>query len=246
MDEQLGRLLREVDRKKTELNERSRPAPEVVESHQERFLYESVFLNNTMEGNQLTADEVELVLKEDAVIAGKPLSDHMMVFGYRNAMRLADSYVEQQRRIGEYELFMLHARMLIDKPEMAGEYRAYNLMIKGHRPTSHEKIAQKMAQLVEAQPPEYAHTIESTAFFHLRLAKIHPFGDGNGRVGRLIINIMLEQAQLPPVIIRIEDRPAYYAALNAYDGLDGNRQVQPMQVLLAELVIRELDILLAL
>jgi Fic family protein len=245
MSEQLGRLLREVDRKKMELNEKTSPAPQVLEAYQEQFFIESVYLNNTMEGNRLTADEVLQVLQNDAVIAGKPLSDHMMLAGYRDAMKLADRYVVQNRLIGEHEICRLHARLLIDKPDIAGEYRSFNLMIKGHRPTAHEKINQKMAQLTAARPPEYTHPIESISYFHLRLEKIHPFGDGNGRVGRLIINIMLEQNGFPAVVVRMEDRPEYYAALNAYDGLDGNRQVLPMQIFLAELVNRELDTRLA-
>jgi Fic family protein len=246
MGEELGRLLREVDRKKMQLAERPHPAPEAMDAYEERFLFESVYFNNTMEGNQLTAQEVEAVLKYDQVATGKPLSDHLMLVGYSQAIQLAQQYVAQRRRLGELEVCRLHSRMLIDKPEIAGEYRNYNLMIKGHRPTSFEKISLKMAQLVEKRPSEYAHAIESTAFFHLRLEKIRPFGDGNGRVGRLIINIMLEEAGLPGVIIRIEDRPTYYAALNAYDGLDGNRQVLPMQLFLAEMVNRHLDELLAL
>jgi len=246
MSEQLGRLLREVDRKQHELSEKPNPAPEVMDAYEEQFFIESVYLNNTMEGNQLTAEDVHRVLREDQVVAGKPLSDHLMLVGYRDAMALASRYVAQKRLIGEHELCLLHARMLIDKPELAGVYRDFNLMIKGHRPTAHEKINLKMAELTEARPSAYTHAIESTAFFHLRLEKIHPFGDGNGRVGRLIINIMLEQAGLPPVIVRLDDRPAYYAALNAYDGLDGNRQILPMQLFLAELVNRELDTLLAL
>jgi len=245
MGDELGRLLREVDRKKMELAERPEVAPNARDAYEERFLYESIFFNNTMEGNQLTAAEIRQVLTDDVVIAGKPLSDHIALVGYRDAMRLSDRYIQQQRRITEHEIRRLHACMLIDKQEMAGEYRTYNLMIQGHRPTSYEKVGLKMQQLTEAKPSEHAHPIESIAWFHLRLEKIHPFGDGNGRVGRLIINIMLEQAGFPAVIIRDTDRECYYEALNAYDGLDGNPQVLPMQLLLGQLVSRHLDELLA-
>jgi Fic family protein len=246
MSELLGQLLREVDRKKMELEAKPTPAVEVIEAYEEQFLYQSVYFNNTLEGNQLTSDEVIRVLSNDQVVADKPLSDHMMLVGYRDAMSLAQQYVTQNRRIDEYEVCRLHARLLIDKPDIAGDYRDYNLMIKGHRPTAHEKISTKMAELSAARPPEHAHPIESTSYYHLRLEKIHPFGDGNGRVGRLIINIMLEQAGFPAIIIRETDRPEYHAALNAYDGLDGSRQVLPMHILLATLVNRELDTLLAL
>jgi hypothetical protein len=57
---------------------------------------------------------------------------------------------------------------------------------------------------------------------------------------------MLEEAGYPQIIVLVEDKQRYYGALNAYDGLDGNPQVEPMQLFLAELVIRQLDELLAL
>ena len=246
MGDELGRLLREVDRKKMELAERPDPAPEALEAYEERFLFESVYYNNTMEGNQLSLDEIKEALLNDVVIANKPLSDHIAIVGYRDAMRLAQVYVDSNRRITEHEIKRLHAQMMIDKQDISGEYRSFNLTIQGHRPTSYEKVGQKMQKLAESKPPEYAHIIESAAFFHLRLEKIHPFADGNGRVGRLIINIMLEQAGLPPIIIYAEDRPAYYEALNAYDGLDGKPQTLPMQLLLAKLASRHLDELLEL
>ena len=84
------------------------------------------------------------------------------------------------------------------------------------------------------------------AFFHLRLEKIHPFGDGNGRVGRIIINIMLAQEGYPQVCFDLSEKERYYKALEAYDGLHGNPQLEPMKMYLAELVIRQLDALLAL
>ncbi len=69
---------------------------------------------------------------------------------------------------------------------------------------------------------------------------------GNGRVGRIIINTMLAQAEYPQVIFDVNEKERYYTALEAYDGLQGNPQVEPMQIFLAELVIRQLDELLEL
>ncbi|MDR0309098.1 MAG: Fic family protein [Coriobacteriales bacterium] len=246
MSEELEVLLREADRKKAELAEKPELAPEAEEACRERFLYESVYCNNAIEGNQLILEEVERLLKNDEVVAGKSLSDHVSIVGYRDAMLLCDYYVRQDMRISEHEIRKLHYRMLINRQDISGEYRNFNMMIKGHRPTSPEKISYKMLQLVEAKPTEHAHPIETTAFFHLRIEKIHPFADGNGRVGRLLINVMLEQAGYPAVIIKPDDRMEYYQALDAYDGLNGNPQVKPMQVLLAKLVNRRLDELLAL
>ncbi|MDR0347535.1 MAG: Fic family protein [Coriobacteriales bacterium] len=246
MSDELDVLLREVDRKKAEFGLRPPLAPDADEAYQERFLFDSIYHSNAIEGNSLTRDEVERVLTANAVVEGKTLSDHVAVLGYRDATLLGQRYVREKTRITEHEIKNLHHRMLIDQQAVGGEYRNYNLMIHGHRPTSYEKVPYKMLQLCDARPSEDRHPIESIAFFHLRLEKIHPFGDGNGRVGRVIINIMLEQLGYPAVIVRVDDRQAYYEALNAYDGLDGNPRVQPMQLFLTRLVSRHLDELLAL
>lgn len=246
MSDELDVLLREVDRKKAELGLRPPLAPDADEAYQERFLYDSIFHSNAIEGNRLTREEVERVLTSNEVVEGKSFSDHVAVLGYRDAVLLGQRYVRDNTRITEHEIKNLHHRMLIDQQEVGGEYRNYNLMIHGHRPTSYEKVPYKMLQLCDARPSEDKHPLESIAFFHLRLEKIHPFGDGNGRVGRVIINIMLEQLGYPAVIVTNDDKQAYYEALNAYDGLDGNPRVEPMQTFLTKLVSRQLDELLAL
>ena len=245
MSEELDVLLREVDKKKAELGIKQ-IAPDADEAYKERFLFDSIYHSNAIEGNTLTREDVERVLTEDQVIEGKSFGDHVAVLGYRDAILLGQRFVRDNTRISEHEIKRLHKRMIIDRQEVGGEYRNYNMMIHGHRPTSYEKVPYKMLQLVEAKPSEGRHPLESIAFFHLRLEKIHPFGDGNGRIGRILINVMLEQIDYPGVIVSLDDKQRYYEALNAYDGLDGNPRVVPMQLLLAELVIRQLDELLAL
>ena len=246
MSDELDVLLRRVDKKKAELGLKVPLAPDAEEAYRERFLFENIYHSNAIEGNSLTLEEVKRVLENDEVVAGKPLSDHLSVVGYRDATLLAQRYGNDGVRITEHEIKKLHYQMLIDQQQTSGEYRNYNLMIRGHRPTSYEKVPYKMLQLVEPKPKEDHHPIEYVAFFHLRLEKIHPFGDGNGRVGRLIVNAQLEQFGYPAVIITVEDKQRYYEALEAYDGLTGNPQVVPFQLLLAELVERQLDELLAL
>ena len=246
MSDELDALLREVDKKKAELGLKPQMAPDAEDAYRERFLFDSIYQSNAIEGNKLTRDEVEGVLLNNQVIAGKSLSDHVAVLGYRDALRLGRRYVCDNTHIGEHEIKKLHYKMLIDQQDVSGEYRHYNLMIHGHRPTSYQKVPLKMQELAESKPSGRCHPIEDIAFFHLRLEKIHPFGDGNGRVGRLIINIMLEQQGYPAIIITLDDRAEYFAALNAYDGLDGNPSVMPMRILLAKLVLRHLDALLAL
>ena len=248
MSEELDVLIRNADKKKAALGIKVPLSPELEAAYQERFLYASIYNSLAIEGNSLTEAEIERVLTMNEVIAGKSLTDHLSVVGYRDAMLLARQYANAQTRIGEHEIRKLHYRLLIDQQDVSGEYRNYNLMVRRRRPTSYEKIAYKMHELVESISAlaEEQHSIEIAAFFHLRFEKIHPFGDGNGRVGRLIINMMLEKEGFPAVIFSYDEKGDYYAALEAYDGLAGNPDVEPMKLFLAKLVNRRLDELLAL
>ncbi|MDR2109321.1 MAG: Fic family protein [Coriobacteriales bacterium] len=245
MSEELDVLIRKAEKLKAELEGKDL-APDVLDAYQERFLYQSIYHSAAIEGNQLSLTEVTSILTENSVIPGKTLSDHLIIVGLRDATLLARKLLEAKTRISEHEIHKLHCQLLIDQQALSGQYRNYNVMIRGHRPTAYEKVPYKMLQLVESHPSEGRPPIESIAFFHLRLEKIHPFGDGNGRVGRLLINLMLEEAGYPAVIIRVEDKERYYEALEAYDGLRGNPRVEPMQLLLAELVIAQQQTLLAL
>ena len=246
MSEELDLLIREADKKKAQLAQKS-CAPDIYDAYQERFLFTDIYNSLAIEGNELSKEEMETILTSDSVVANKSLSDHLSVVGYRDAILQSREYVSYNTRITEHEIRKLHYKLLITQQQVSGEYRNYNMMIRGHRPTSYEKVPYKMVQLVERVfAPEDEHPIEAIAFFHLRLEKIHPFGDGNGRVGRILINTMLAQNEYPQVIFDANQKERYYKALEAYDGLQGNPQIEPMQILLAQLVIKELDELLAL
>ena len=247
MSEKLDLLIREADQKKARFAERTPLAPDVLEDYQERFLFADIYNSLAIEGNELTRSEIERILDYNEVVPGKTLSDHLGVVGYRDAIIQAREYIANGTRITEHEIRKLHCKLLISHQPLCGEYRNYNLMIRGHRATSYEKIPYKMLQLVDKVGiPEGEHPLAATAFFHLRLEKIHPFGDGNGRVGRLVVNTMLAQAGYPQVIFALEQKQRYYQALEAYNGLQGNPQVEPMQIFLTELVITQMDRLLEL
>ena len=248
MNEELDALIRQADKKKAALGIRPALAPEIEDAYQERFLYASIYNSLAIEGNSLSEAEIRRVLTMNEVIADKTLADHLSVVGYRDAMLLARQYANAQTRVTEHEIRKLHYRLLIDQQDVSGEYRNYNLMVRRRRPTSYEKIACKMHELVESVGvlAEEQHPIEIAAFFHLRFEKIHPFGDGNGRVGRLVINLMLEKEGFPAVIFPYDQKADYYTALEAYDGLAGNPDVVPMKLFLAKRVNCQLDELLTL
>ncbi|MBQ4619388.1 MAG: Fic family protein, partial [Clostridia bacterium] len=114
-----------------------------------------------------------------------------------------------------------------DRPEDRGVYRRIPVRIMGayHVPPDPILVPEQMENLVaEFASNKKLHPIERAALFHLRFEGIHPFVDGNGRTGRLILNLMLMQAGYPPINVKYSDRKRYYEAFDAYykDKIIGN------------------------
>ena len=82
------------------------------------------------------------------------------------------------------------------------------------------------------------HEMERIAWFHLNFEGIHPFIDGNGRTGRLILNFDLMQHGYPPINVKFTDRKRYYEAFDAYYR---DNDARPMVIMLAEYVEERVD-----
>lgn len=123
----------------------------------------------------------------------------------------------------------------MDRPEDKGIYRRIPVRIMGtyHEPPQPYLIAPQMEQLVAEFEKMRRHPIESAALFHLKFEGIHPFIDGNGRTGRLVLNFTLMQHGYPPINVKFSDRKRYYDCFDSYYR-DGN--AGPMVELVAEYV----------
>jgi len=98
-------------------------------------------------------------------------------------------------------------------------YRRIPVRIMGayHEPPDPILVPEQMEKLVaEFSNDKKLHPIERAALFHLKFEGIHPFVDGNGRTGRLILNLMLMQAGYPPINVKYSDRKRYYEAFDDY------------------------------
>jgi Fic family protein len=214
-----NKLLQSILGKKQALD-RYRPLPPaIVKKLEEEFSIAWTYNSNAIEGNTLTLQETEIVLNTGVTIGGKTVNEHFEVINHKNGIDFVKSLVAQKEPLTEDTVKQLHALILqsIDDTE-AGHYRRQNVRILGarHIPPQSLKIPRLMSEFIAwfheneytLSPPELA------AEIHYKLVMIHPFIDGNGRVARLLMNLILMKHGYPPAIILKVDRKRYYRVLN--------------------------------
>ncbi|MBQ8954382.1 MAG: Fic family protein [Clostridia bacterium] len=210
-------MLSQIDRKKAELDGR-RPLTEgELERLNEEFTVEYTYNSNAIEGNTLTLRETDLVLR-GLTIDRKPLKDHMEAVGHKEAFDYVRELVKENVPLTESVIKQIHYLVLADKKDDRGVYRRIPVRIVGarHEPVQPYLIEPKMEQLLLNYAANEDHIVTKLARFHIEFEGIHPFIDGNGRTGRLLVNLELMKAGYPPIDIKFADRVAYYNAFDAY------------------------------
>lgn len=210
-------LLDMIERKKKELDTR-RPLTEgEVSRLTEEFVVEYTYNSNAIEGNTLTLRETDMVLR-GLTIGMKPLKDHMEAVGHKEAFEFITELVKDNVQMSESIIKKIHYLVLADKKDDRGVYRRVPVRIMGaqNEPVQPYLIQPKMEQLMIDFSESTDHIITKLARFHIEFEGIHPFIDGNGRTGRLLVNLELMKAGFPPIDIKFTDRIAYYNAFDEY------------------------------
>lgn len=234
-------LLERIDALRRKLANLRPLTPAEVEALREVFLVEHTYNSNAIEGNTLTLQETSLVL-QGMTIDQKPLKDHLEVVGYKEAFEYMEELAKIDKPLTEYDIRVIHALVLAHRKEDSGQYRRVPVRIAGAltEPAQPYMIEPMLSELLEDMQNKYAklHVVEQTALFHLRFESIHPFIDGNGRTGRLLMNLQLIRAGLPPVNVKFTDRRKYYEAFDSYAR---NGSAEAMTVLVAEYLAEKLQ-----
>lgn len=210
-------LLEIIDRKKIELDSRRPLTAGEVERLNEEFTVEYTYNSNAIEGNTLTLRETDMVLR-GLTIDQKPLKDHMEAVGHKEAFDFVRELVQNNTPMSERVIQQIHYLVLADKREDRGVYRRVPVRIMGaqHEPVQPYLIQPRMEQLMLSYAESTEHIVRKLARFHIEFEGIHPFIDGNGRTGRLLVNLELMKAGYPPIDIKFTDRVAYYKAFDEY------------------------------
>jgi Fic family protein len=211
----LAKLIASIADKKAQLD-RSRPlSAAVLAQLQKHYDVELTYTSNAIEGNTLTLRETAEVIEHGITVGGKSLRDHLEAADHYEALLWMRGLAATATPIDEGVVCELHRRIVArSQPEIAGVYSRLPRRIAGS-PVVFPNLA-KIAQLMEefgarltVAPLDPASAFDA----HFRLTAIHPFGDGNGRAARLLMNLLLIRAGYPPLAVRPEDRKTYLDAL---------------------------------
>ncbi len=182
----------------------------------DEFILSLTYNSNRIEGSTLTKDETAAVLFQDVSLPNKSITEQLEAKNHETALRYLFDFLHSKKPIKEEFILELHGRLLNSIRSDAGNYRNHPVRIAGANvPTANYlKISNLMKKLIRNINSKSRNIIEKTALVHSTFEQIHPFSDGNGRVGRLLVHVMLLYANLPPAVIKQEKRRFYLRYLN--------------------------------
>ena len=180
----------------------------------EEFAVENTYHSNAVEGSSLTLRETALILQAGITIGEKPLREHLDAVGHREAFAYVMELADRDSPLTEATIRNIHALVLMWDRQNRGVYRGVPVTISGAAHTLPQSylVPVRMERLLSdyAVMKTQAHILWTAAWFHREFELIHPFLDGNGRTGRLILNLELVESGLLPVHIKFTDRRRYY------------------------------------
>ena len=181
------------------------------------FVLLLTYNTNRIEGSTFTEHETAAVLFDNSTIPDKNLIEHLEVKNHQISLEFIFSLLSRNKKLSITEdlLLNLHAKLMNGILNNAGAYRNHNVRIVGaHIPTaSHIKIPNLMQQIITNMNESSTDVISQLAKTHADFEQIHPFSDGNGRIGRLLMNIIALRNNYPPVLIEDSKKHLYYAYL---------------------------------
>ena len=181
----------------------------------EAFFTELTYDSNAIEGSTLSLSDTSLIINEGIVPKGKTLREINEAKNHLEAIKFIKNY---KGDLNEILILKLHKIILNNIfPRFAGVYRNKNVRIRGSdvKLPSHEKVPQLIKNLIYwyKKNKSSLHAFELSIIFSIKFVTIHPFIDGNGRVSRLLMNLLLGKFGYPWINIRFKNRKEYLEAV---------------------------------
>ena len=185
----------------------------------DRFAVNFTYDSNAIEGSSLTLKDVEIIITKDENIPGKDLRE---IYETKNSRKIIEMIFNRKFKIRHEDIIKMHKILMKNIDEGTGYKKLPNVIFHMEREVSTvppENVKKEMTKLIEwyENSIKSMHPLETAIIFHGKFEQIHPFTDGNGRVGRFLINSILVNNGYPPLIVRKSSRTAYMNALSAFD-----------------------------
>lgn len=216
--------------------------PEQEKRIWQKFRFDWNYHSNNIEGNSLTFGETKSLLLHNITAQGKPLKDHIEITGHNEAINALLDFTRGDTPLTESFLRGLHAMILSERYQVdaqtvdgkptkkwieVGKYKTapnHVLTVTGEvfRFAEPFEVPGKMQQLINSvnmlAGKSDVEILAAAAKAHYDFVLIHPFDDGNGRMARLLMNLVLIKYGFPPAIIKTQDKRKYFSALRQADG----------------------------
>ena len=234
--------IQKIDLLKKEIDELRPIDIETEKRIMQKFRLDWNFHSNNLEGNSLTFGETKSFLLHGITAEGKPLKDHLDLKGHNEAILLLDDIIKNKRPLTEAFIRELHEIILhepYERPAItpSGEPSIKRIEIGRYKKTPNhvqtvtgeifyfatpEETPALMNDLMDwfenVSNDKKTHALTIASEFHYKFIRIHPFDDGNGRIARIIMNLILMKSGFPPVIIKTQEKKEYFQALQVADG----------------------------
>lgn len=232
--------LEAIDRLKEDLDSVRPLPPGVLSQVEQKLRLEANYHSNAIEGNSLTLGETRNLILHGLTARGKPMRDHLDIEGHDTALKAIEDAIRNEHSLNEVFIRNLH-RILLKEPYEAdavvsdgrrirrtisiGEYKTVpNNVVTStgevYYFTPPEQVKAAMSDLVDwyrERERESEHPIIIAATFHYRFVRIHPFDDGNGRMARLLMNMILIRHGYTIAMVRQDNREEYLRGLEQVD-----------------------------
>lgn len=182
----------------------------------DEFILSLTYNSNSIEGSTLTSEETAGILFRNLTLPNKDLKEHLEAKNHQLALKYLFEHINYKFKIDDFFILKLHEILMAGILEDAGNYRNHAVRIVGANiaTANYLKIPVLMKTLVKDINKKSRNVINHVSLIHSQFEQIHPFSDGNGRIGRILIHTMLLKEKYPPAVIQQKKRRFYYKYLN--------------------------------
>jgi Fic family protein len=224
----------ELTAKKQALQQKSSQYKNVVEDIlanpdiRDQFILKLTYNSNSIEGSTLDEKDTAAVIFNNVALPNKSLNEQLEAKNHQTALNYLFDYISKKEEINEEMVLKLHSILMNGVRPDAGKYRDHGVRIGGTDvPTANYlSVPKLMPPVIKDAASKTEDIVSLSAKVHSKFEQIHPFSDGNGRVGRLLITAMLLKCNFAPAIIRQQQKQLYYTYLYKAQTKDDQSQLE--------------------